>query len=101
MSERKQRGLKVLEVAMAENDANASTIRNYLFKLLQAVWDEGEGFSGKRPFGNSDWEYELFTALGRAGLIKATFDADGYLGEFDGDAARNLIDDAIFALATP
>jgi hypothetical protein len=29
-------------------------------------------FSGKRPFGNSDWPWERFGPLGRAGFIEGT-----------------------------
>jgi hypothetical protein len=34
------------------------TVRDYLFKILMMVWDEG--FDGKRPFGNSGWDHELY-----------------------------------------
>jgi hypothetical protein len=54
-------------------DAGANiTVRDYLFELLIAVWDEGESFSGKRPFGNSGWEYDLYAPLIQAGLSKAS-----------------------------
>ncbi|WP_025157210.1 hypothetical protein [Leifsonia aquatica] len=46
-----------------ENDANASSIREYLGKLLWTVLYEDEGFSGKRPFGNSGWTGELEDVL--------------------------------------
>jgi len=46
------------------------TVRDYLFHLLKTLWAEGEGFSGKRPFGNSGWDYEIITPLWRAGFIK-------------------------------
>jgi hypothetical protein len=44
-------------------------VRDYLRKLLETLWDDGECFSGKRPFGNSGWEWEIYDALGRAGFI--------------------------------
>lgn len=53
---------------MAPNDAYAATVREYLVALLAAVWDEGEGFDGKRPFGNSGWEGEVLEALDAAGI---------------------------------
>lgn len=46
-------GAKILEIEMGENDADASTIKSYLLSLLTELWSKGEGFSGKRPFGNS------------------------------------------------
>ena len=45
------------------NDAGASTVREYFTELVKMVWGEGEGFSGKRPFGNSGWEHEVYSAL--------------------------------------
>ena len=48
------------------------TVRGYLHQLLATLWHEQEGFSGKRPFGNSGWTYDLYVPLARAGAIKAT-----------------------------
>ncbi len=59
----------VLACPMAQNDAEAATVRDYLKALLRGVWNEGEGFNGKRPFGNSSWEYEVFSALAKGKLI--------------------------------
>lgn len=70
---------KVLDLPMGENDANASTVGDYLIKLLLTLWKEGEGFSGKRPFGNSGWEYELYSPLIKAGMVKGELDEDGYI----------------------
>lgn len=59
-------GMKILQTSMGENDADAETIGEYLIKLSATCWDEEDGFSGKRPFGNSGWVYELYTALAHA-----------------------------------
>jgi hypothetical protein len=48
---------------MGRNDAKARTIKQYLKKLLEMLWERGEGFSGKRPFRNSGWEYDLEKVL--------------------------------------
>jgi len=56
-------GNRILSIEMVDNDANADTIRDYLKVLLSTLWEEGESFSGKRPFGNSGWEYELLDTL--------------------------------------
>jgi hypothetical protein len=61
---------EVLDTPMEENDAGASTVGEYLVILLGMVWNEGESFSGKRPFGNSGWEHEIYEALKNVGLIK-------------------------------
>jgi hypothetical protein len=89
---------EILDLPMQENDAGAATIRDYLIELVKTVWIEGEGFSGKRPFGNSGWEYDLYEPLARAGMVEATFDEDGYMDHCDRAAARELIDSAIAAL---
>lgn len=91
----------VLDVPMQDNDANAATIRDYLICLLSLVWEHGEGFSGKRPFGNSGWESELLVALAKAGIIQATFDEDGYLAQIsqdEDDRGMRLISAAIISL---
>lgn len=90
---------EILDLPMQENDACAVTIRGYLKALLFQLWDEGEGFSGKRPFGNSSWEYELYVALVEGGAIDGTIDEEyGDLTEFDKEAANSAIFDAIEAL---
>ena len=88
----------ILDVPMGENDAQAATIRDYLIELLATLWREGETFSGKHPFGNDGWTDELDTALGRAGLVEATFYEDGGLEDIDRERADVLIHAAIRAL---
>ena len=70
-------GREVLAVPMETNDSGATTIRGYLVALVRAVLAENEGFSGKRPFGNSGWEWDLYVALGRAGAIRVRMDEEG------------------------
>lgn len=84
----------VLALPMEDNDANAKTIGEYLVMLLAALWDRGESFSGKRPFGNSGWKYDLYIPLVRARLVKGSF-IDDYLDEFDILAAQKLISETI------
>lgn len=88
----------VLDIPMGENDAKAATVRDYLIKLLSLVWEEQEGFNGKRPFGNSSWDWDIMHALGKAGVIKATFDEDGYLGDCDDEHGHRLVAAAIISL---
>jgi hypothetical protein len=96
-------GSEILKIEMQENDANAKTIGDYLKALLRQLWREGEGFSGKRPFGNSGWDYDLYKALARAGAISFESEEyeDGHIEyyEFDTKEGAKLIYSAIEALA--
>lgn len=80
---------KILDLPMATNDADASTIREYIVNLAMRCWQEGEQFSGKRPFGNSGWERELLEPL----------ITHGYIHEDDEYNGRRIIDNAIKELA--
>lgn len=96
---------EVLDLPMRQpNDADAETVREYLVKLLATLWEEGEGFSGKRPLGNSCWESDLYLPLIAAGVVDATLDEDGFLDEIDDVAetkAQQLITAAIQSLGAP
>lgn len=94
MSVSRETARQALNLKMQPNDANAPTIRDYLIRLLSLVWEEGEGFNGKRPFGNSGWEYDLYVPLVRAGMIEGTFDHDGYPEDLD-----DILGDEIIAAA--
>ncbi len=65
----------VLELEFESMDFNKPiTIREYLEELLKTLWREGEGFSGKRPFGNSGWQYDMYSVLKKKGLIREKLD---------------------------
>lgn len=96
----RDQSLAVLNCPMDANDAGAATVRNYLVALVREVWREGEGFSGKRPFGNSSWEYEVYGALVKAGLVAGSFDADGYIEDVESARADSLVMAAIEALGS-
>lgn len=81
----------ILDTPMPGNDVDAATIRDFLLELLATLWQEGEGFSGKRPFGNSGWQHAVYHALVEAGHVEGRIDADGYLEEVDERAADHLI----------
>ena len=92
-------GREILDLEMdGENDAGATSIREYLKALLEELFRKGEGFSGKRPFGNSGWEYDLFKPLIKAGAVEGKFDGDGYLDSCDEVTAYQLLFKAINAL---
>jgi hypothetical protein len=93
----------ILDTPMQHNDARAETIGAYLVALAREVWRENEGFSGKRPFGNSDWEHEVYIALAAAGHIE--LEDDGYGGHTISDEQELIADGLIYAaldkLASP
>ncbi len=80
------------------NRRPAKTIGDYLCLLLLTLWQEADGFSGKGPFGNSDWQFEVYAALIRGGLIEGEIDEDGYIVTVDDEAADFLIEEAIVAV---
>ena len=96
-----ENNMSYLKIPMGENDAEANTVGEYLMALLQlllTLWQEAERFSGKRPFGNSGWEYELHYALAEAGVIKATFYEEEdwkELDEYDEKEANAIIQKAL------
>ncbi len=67
-----------LDVELHENDAGAPDVRSYLASLLETLLNEEEGFSGKRPFGNSGWIHDLRGPLQDAGY---PVDQPGFWGE--------------------
>jgi hypothetical protein len=71
------------------------TIREYLYQLLNTLWEEGDGFSGKRPFGNSGWEFDLFAALIKAGAIDGSLDEEGYVNNCDRKKGEQVVSDLI------
>lgn len=93
---------RLLALELPQNDSGASTVRGYLTALLTALWREQEGFSGKRPFGNSGWDYDVYGPMVKAGFVRGKLDADGYIDSLDEAAAERLILAAIAVMgATP
>jgi hypothetical protein len=90
--------LQILALPMDKNDSGATTIRGYLVALLMQVWEQSDSFSGKRPFGNSSWKYELYAALVKAEFVKGIFDEDGYIEDVDTKAANHLIIQGVLSL---
>lgn len=94
-------GAEVLNLPMTHNDAKAKTVKEYLLALLMELWSRGESFSGKRPFGNSGWEDDLYKPLVAAGAVAGKLDDEGYVESVDDDAAGALIVAAIESLGSP
>lgn len=95
---------KMLRALAAPVDAGSSTwghtgspgtLRDYLRTLLIKVWQEEQGFNGKRPFGNSGWQAEVYEALIRAGVLEGELDEDGFLERVDYGEGEALVVAAI------
>lgn len=89
-----------LNVKINEEDSGAETLRDYFKAMLRAIFKEGDGFSGKRPFGNSGWEHSLAIELVKAGVLDGKIlDDDGWIdADYDRKAFDVLIEKAIEAL---
>lgn len=89
--------MNILELKFDSMDLGQEvTIRQYFYELMKSLWEEKEVFSGKRPFGNSGWEYELMACLISNKLIVGELDEDGYVsecdkGKFDSFVMENII----------
>lgn len=92
---------QVLNHTYSRWDLGECTIRSYLINLGWSVWIEEEGFSGKRPFGNSGWKWDVYAALADGGFITAEIDEDGYMEECDKAHGNAIINACFEALANP
>lgn len=86
---------QVLDLPLGVNGADAETVRGFLVALTRKVWEEQEGFDGKRPWGYSGWSQAVLAALVRAGWVRGTFDEDGWLATLDEERAETLMDAAL------
>lgn len=91
-------GQEVLDLPMLSNDAGARTIREYLISLLYQVWDYGEAFDGKRPFGNTGWHIDLYYTLVINNFVEGSIDEDNWLTDLDRESADSIIFLAIESL---
>lgn len=71
------------------------TLEDFLRRTLIALWEEGEEFSGKRPLGDSDWDYDVIVGLVKADLVEGELDEYGGLDHHDDEAAHRLVKAAI------
>lgn len=81
-----------LDLVFYSKDLNREvTIKAYLKALLLTVWEKEEGFTGKRPFGNSGWTYSLYAVLISNQVIPGSFDEDGYIDKVDTGVAHDVV----------
>lgn len=95
LTEEQAKAILDLPMDPDRNDAKASSVRGYLKTLLRNLMRDGEGFSGKRPFGNSGWQSEIHMPLIKAKLVRGKFDEDGYIEDYNDAKAEKLILEAI------
>lgn len=73
-------------------------LRQMLRQLLIELWSDPERFDGKRPFGDSGWDYFIYEALVRDGFIEGTLDEDGRIYQLkDERMAHAFVNDLILA----
>jgi hypothetical protein len=85
---------ELLALPMGDNDANADTVGGYLIALTHTVWNEGEGFSGKRPFGNSGWYSDLWKPFIVHEVVDGELDEYGdveHMSDFEFDTHMSRI----------
>lgn len=94
--------LRIGTLSFHSNDLNETiSIHEYLHKLLSTLWEEQDGFSGKRPFGNSGWAWEIFACLIRFGEIPGKLDEYGDVEEGDFSDCEQIIREYIEMLSRP
>lgn len=78
-------------------DDEYKTIREFLCDILKTLWKEGEGFSGKRPLGNSGWQRLLLVTLYENQIIDGEEDeyGDVEFSEENKRLGRQLIEQSI------
>lgn len=88
----------ILDIPFKWDDAGGITTLRKSFKLLlYTLFIEEEEFSGKRPLGNSGWQYDLGIGLINAGILEGDPD-DPQENYFDYATFQQLIKLAIYQL---
>ena len=66
------------------------TLRVWLRDVLLTFWEQGEGFSPKRPFGDSSWYSSIADALESAGFDDPDATVSAAISELFAEATGNL-----------
>lgn len=78
---------EILELKFESSDLGKEiSIKDFFKELLTTLFKEGECFSGKRPFGNSGWNYDLRVCLAKNGVIEGKCFQYGDLEDWDYDS---------------
>jgi hypothetical protein len=88
--------MRPLDEKLFYNDpSDSTTVGGYLCEIFLTLLQEQEGFSCKRPLGDSDWMFPIYAALVRGGWIEGSFDQDDFLETADTVAGDLLIQSEI------
>ncbi len=69
-----------------------TTVKEWLKGLLKTLIKEEEGFSGKRPLGNSGWLFDAYRVLVGSKLIDGEIDEEeGWVNKCDDKAGEALL----------
>lgn len=81
------------------NDFNQKlTLKKYFILLVELFWSDPEDFNGKRPFGNSGWQDDLYQALIKNKFVEGEVkeeDGDSYIDNLDFNEADRVIAEAL------
>ncbi|MDD5151287.1 MAG: hypothetical protein PHC28_12575 [Flavobacterium sp.] len=88
-------GSDLVKILTFEYGGETTTIKDYIKELLLKLWEDPEGFNGKRPFGNSGWKYDIFATLIKNGIIEGELDEDGYINKCDDISGDMIIENMI------
>ena len=84
--------MDILDLEFESDDLSKTvTVREFFYELLKKLWIQQEGFSGKRPFGNSSWDCDLIKCLILNNLIVGKIDEDGYLEDYDSNEVETFV----------
>ena len=89
---------KALEIKFDCDLSDGITIKEYILRLVIELFYQKEGFSGKRPFGDSGWEYDLYKPLIEHGLVSGVIDVDGCVDTVDSEEADQLLFRIIYTI---
>ena len=106
--------LSVAEIAALKLEKDVDlpgiiTIGDYLIELLTQLWEQEERFSGKRPFGNSGWKFDLYNTLLKNKLVRGEYvietdrDGEAWMGvyEINDIDADDIIQECISSIVWP
>jgi hypothetical protein len=89
--------MKKLDAIVPEYElSDDATLREYFCELLEALWQEGEGFSGKRPLGDSGWQTNVALGLIKSGVIPGIATEEEF--EFEWSDVNAAVHEAIAEL---
>lgn len=81
---------QVLNETEVDLGAEKITIRQMFVRMMRKCWLD-DGFSGKRPLGDSGWRDDVIKSLVDSGLIRGEIDCDGDLVSSDDGAGGELV----------